>query len=190
MSQDCGYQHKQGVNQGSIEYGTNSGSKTENLEVMGTSLLGYITFIILFLAVTKAKGSPIYGSNLSSDLTDLKSLLERLEDRLPAEEPPVPPQDVFAQNYDTADISNPGSSWTGDSSRSQTDMVYNRGSWGLPEKLSPLKSKLQELLNVPRSMRMSTRCFGGRIDTIGSKSGMGCNSHRQFPEEGRTDDRQ
>ncbi|XP_053547128.1 natriuretic peptides A [Bombina bombina] len=145
---------------------------------MGTSLVVYMSFILLILAVIKARGNPMYGSVLSSDLTDLKSLLERLEDRLPAEEPVAPLQDPFAQNYDTSDSSNPASSWTGDSSRPQTEMVYNRGPWAQPDKISPLKNKLRELLNAPRSMRRSSDCFGGRIDRIGAQSGMGCNRVR------------
>ncbi|MEE6521419.1 hypothetical protein FKM82_019626 [Ascaphus truei] len=145
---------------------------------MGTSFVGYITCVLLLLALMKARGNPVHSSILSSDLTDLKSLLELLEDRLPAEEPPVPTQDLFAQNYDIADLSNPASSWTGEATRPQTDMVYNRGSWGFPDKLSPLKSKLRELLNAPRSLRRSSDCFGSRIDRIGAQSSMGCNNHR------------
>ncbi|KAM4702886.1 natriuretic peptides A-like [Rhinophrynus dorsalis] len=147
---------------------------------MGTSIVGYITFFLLLLAVIKANGSPGYNSFLSSDLTDLKSLLERLEDRVPAEEPPAQPQDLFGQIYDSADSSNSAPSWTGDVARPQTDMVYSKGSWGLPDKLSPQRSRLRELLNLPKSMRRSSDCFGGRIDRIGAQSGMGCNSHREW----------
>ncbi|KAE8591866.1 hypothetical protein XENTR_v10018595 [Xenopus tropicalis] len=144
---------------------------------MGTSFVGYFTFIFFLLALMKARGSPAYSSILSSDLTDLKNILERLE--APAEEPVAPSQDLFAQNFDVADASNSAPSWTGEAVRPQSDTVFNRGSsWETPDKLSRLKSKLRELLNSPKSLRRSSDCFGGRIDRIGAQSGMGCNSHR------------
>ncbi|NP_001080999.1 atrial natriuretic factor precursor [Xenopus laevis] len=146
---------------------------------MQTSFVGYFTLIFFLLSLMKAKGSPAYSSVLSSDLTDLKNILERLEDRVTAEEPMAPSQDLFAQNYDAADSSNSAPSWTGEAIRPQSDIIYNKGSsWETPDKLSRLKSKLRELLNSPRSLRRSSDCFGGRIDRIGAQSGMGCNSHR------------
>ncbi|XP_053307843.1 natriuretic peptides A-like [Spea bombifrons] len=145
---------------------------------MGTSLIKRVTFVLLLFALTKAGENSAYGSMLSSDLSDLKDILSRLEERLPAEEPEVPSQDLFAQNYDSADSANSAPSWNGEASRSQPDLAYNKGSWALPEKLTPLKSKLRELLNAPRSFRRGSDCFGSRIDRIGAQSGMGCNSKR------------
>ncbi|XP_063798080.1 natriuretic peptides A-like [Pseudophryne corroboree] len=142
---------------------------------METSVVGYFTFVLLLLALTKVHGGPAYSSVLSSDLSDLKGLLERLEDKLPAEEAEVPAQDLFLPNYDSADSSNAAPAWTGDAAHPPADMGYNRGSWAQPEKMTPLKNKLRELLNAPRSMRRSSDCFGSRIDRIGAQSGMGCN---------------
>ncbi|CAH2320534.1 natriuretic peptides A [Pelobates cultripes] len=144
---------------------------------MGALFVQYTTFAFLLLAVMESIGSPAYGSILSSDLSDLKDILSRLEDKLPSEDVEAPSPDLFAQNYDTVDLSNSAPSWTGEASRPQSDLAYNKGSWGPPDKLSPLKNKLRELLNVPRSMRRSD-CFGSRIDKIGAQSGMGCNSRR------------
>lgn len=39
---------------------------------MGTSFVGYFTFVLLLLALTKVRGGPAYNSPLSSDLSDLK----------------------------------------------------------------------------------------------------------------------
>lgn len=103
-----------------------------------------------------------------------QGLLERLEDRLPVEEAEAPAQDIFAPNYDSADSSNSAPSLTVEAARPGADMVYNRGSWAQQEKSSPLRNKLRELLNAPRSMRRSSDCFGSRIDRIGAQSGMGC----------------
>ncbi|XP_073457421.1 natriuretic peptides A isoform X1 [Aquarana catesbeiana] len=141
---------------------------------MGTSFVGYLTFVLLLLALTKVRGGPAYNSPLSSDLSDLKGLLERLEDRLPVEEVETPVQDIFAPNYDSADSSNSAPSLTVEAARPGADMMYNRGSWTQQEKSSPLRNKLRELLNAPRSMRRSSDCFGSRIDRIGAQSGMGC----------------
>ncbi|XP_077113546.1 natriuretic peptides A-like [Ranitomeya variabilis] len=151
---------------------------------MGTAILGDFTCLLLLLALTKVHGGPAYSSIISSDLSDLKGLLERLEDKLPVEEPEVPGQDLFIGNYDSSDplqSSNSAPSWAGEAARPPADMGYSRGSWTPPEKISPLKNKLRELLTAPRSMRRSSDCFGSRIDRIGSQSGMGCG--RRFSRE-------
>uniref|UniRef100_A0A8C5WHL6 Natriuretic peptides A n=1 Tax=Leptobrachium leishanense TaxID=445787 RepID=A0A8C5WHL6_9ANUR len=144
---------------------------------MGALFVQCITFGFLLLAIMESRGSPAYGSILSSDLSDLKDIISRLEDKLPMEEAEAPSQDLFAQNYDVGESSNSASSWAGEAARPQTDLTYSKGSWGPPDKLSPLKSKLRELFNAPRSFRKSD-CFGARIDRIGAQSGMGCNSRR------------
>ncbi|XP_056399433.1 natriuretic peptides A-like [Hyla sarda] len=151
---------------------------------MGTSIVAYFTCLLLLLTLTKVHGGPVYSSMISSDLSDLKGLLERLEDKLPAEEPEVPAQDLFMGNYDSLDSiqsSNSAPSWPGEGSRPPADLGYNRGSWAQPDRVSPLKNKLRELLNAPRSMRRSSDCFGSRIDRIGAQSGMGCG--RRFSRE-------
>ncbi|XP_075046337.1 natriuretic peptides A-like [Mixophyes fleayi] len=137
---------------------------------MGTSIVGYFTLVLLLLALTRVHGGPAYSSILSSDLSDLKGLLERLEDKLPVEESEVPAQD-FVPNYDSSDSSNSAPSWVGEAARPLADMGYNRGSWAQQEKMTPLKNKLRELLNAPRRR---SDCFGSRIDRIGAQSGMGC----------------
>ncbi|KAM4016890.1 natriuretic peptides A-like [Anomaloglossus baeobatrachus] len=152
---------------------------------MGTAILGNLSCLLLLLALTtKSYGGPVYNAMISSDLSDLKGLLERLEDKLPVEEPEIPAQDVFVGNYDSSDplqSANSAPSWAGEAARPPADMGYNRGSWAQPDKISPLKNKLRELLNAPRSMRRSSDCFGSRIDRIGTQSGMGCG--RRFSRE-------
>ncbi|XP_069804759.1 natriuretic peptides A [Dendropsophus ebraccatus] len=151
---------------------------------MGTSDIGRFTCLLLLLALTTVHGGPVYGSMMSSDLSDLKGLLERLEDKLPVEEPEVPAQDLFMGNYDSSDsLQSPNSassSWPGEAARPPADMGY-RGSWAQPDRMSPLKNKLRELMSAPRSMRRSSDCFGSRIDRIGAQSGMGCG--RRFSRE-------
>ncbi|KAG9481889.1 hypothetical protein GDO78_010884, partial [Eleutherodactylus coqui] len=144
---------------------------------MATSIIGYFTCLLLFLALTKVHGSPVYSSMISSDLSDLKGLLERLEDKLPVEEAEVPAQDIYMGNYDSSDLlqsSNSAPSWPAEAAHLPADMGYNKGSWAQPDKISPLKNKLRELLNAPRSMRRSSDCFGTRIDRIGAQSNLGC----------------
>ncbi|KAG8568428.1 hypothetical protein GDO81_013994 [Engystomops pustulosus] len=151
---------------------------------MGTSMVGCFTCLLLLLALTKVHGVPVYSSVISSDLSDLKGLLERLEDKLPVEEPEVPAQDLFMGNYDSSDsLQSPNSapSWPGEAARPSAELGFNRGPWVQADKISPLKNRLRELLNAPRSMRRSSDCFGSRIDRIGAQSGMGCG--RRFSRE-------
>lgn len=68
--------------------------------------------------------------------------------------------------------------WTGEVSPAQRDGgALGRGPWDSSDRSALLKNKLKALLAAPRSLRRSS-CFGGRIDRIGTQSGLGCNSFR------------
>ncbi|XP_067423544.1 natriuretic peptides A-like [Emydura macquarii macquarii] len=144
-----------------------------------------LLLLLLLLLLTKpqgrAKAHPIYSSVSTSELADFKTLLDRLEDKLPSEE-----EDAgLSQGYNEQNEEAPGGAarplapWNGEYARPQReDLVYGRSSWELPEKPSAPRSKLRALLNSPRSMRRFSDCFGQRIDRIGAQSGLGCNTYR------------
>lgn len=68
--------------------------------------------------------------------------------------------------------------WTGEVSPAQRDGgALGRGPWDSSDRSALLKNKLKALLAAPRSLRRSS-CFGGRMDRIGTQSGLGCNSFR------------
>ncbi|XP_078498333.1 natriuretic peptides A [Lissotriton helveticus] len=143
---------------------------------MGTPCLSLLLPLVLGLQLTAA-GSPLYGAISRSDLADLETLVERLEDRLPDEQGLGLSQGAMGQSYETGEVSNPRSSLDGDVIRPQLESSQTRGSWELPDKTTPIRNRLRELLNSPRSFRRSSDCFGGKIDKIGAQSGMGCNNH-------------
>uniref|UniRef100_A0A8C8RQ27 Natriuretic peptide A n=1 Tax=Pelusios castaneus TaxID=367368 RepID=A0A8C8RQ27_9SAUR len=143
---------------------------------MGALTTAVLRFPLLLLLLfnmkpqQRVKAHPIYSSASISELADFKTLLDRLEDKLPPEEADETP----------GDVSHPLAPWNGEYIRPQReDLAYGRSSWELPEKpSSSLKSKLRALLNSPRSMRRFSDCFGQRLDRIGTQSGLGCNSYR------------
>ncbi|KAJ1145298.1 hypothetical protein NDU88_011588 [Pleurodeles waltl] len=144
---------------------------------MVTLCLNLLLSLVLGLQLGAA-GNPLYGAISRSDLADLETLMERLEDRLPNEDGLGPSQGAVGQSYETGEVSNPRSSLDGDVTRPQLeDTLTQGGSWELPDKTSPIRNRLRELLNSPRSFRRSSNCFGGKIDKIGAQSGMGCNNH-------------
>nr|ABA82082.1 atrial natriuretic peptide [Chelodina longicollis] len=142
--------------------------------------------LLLLLLTTKphgrAQAHPIYSSVSTSELADFKTLLDRLEDKLPSEEADAGlSQGYNEQNEEAPDgASRPLAPWNSEYARPQRGgLAYGRNSWELPEKLSSApRSKLRALLNAPRSMRRFSDCFGQRIDRIGAQSGLGCNSYR------------
>ncbi|XP_010873850.1 natriuretic peptides A isoform X2 [Esox lucius] len=112
----------------------------------------------------------------ASDLVQLKNLLERFEETLAsvaiAENPAV---DYEGPNSESEQSQNnpgwdmvqeaPQRSVLSDIREQTTDESYSRA--------QSLKNKLQDLLMASRSKAVSG-CFGGRMDRIGTASGLGC----------------
>uniref|UniRef100_A0A674KBG4 Natriuretic peptides A n=1 Tax=Terrapene triunguis TaxID=2587831 RepID=A0A674KBG4_9SAUR len=154
---------------------------------MGSLTAAALRFPLLLLLLTMkpqggAKAHPVYSSASAAELADFKTLLDRLEDKLPSEEAEAGlSQDMNEQDEEVpGDASRPLASRNSDYVRPQREgLAYGRNSWELPEKPpSALRSKLRALLNSPRSTRRFSDCFGQRIDRIGAQSGLGCNSYR------------
>ncbi|XP_030393137.1 natriuretic peptides A-like [Gopherus evgoodei] len=155
---------------------------------MGSLTAATLQFPLLLLLLLsmkpqgRAKAHPMYSSASAAELADFKTLLDRLEDKLPLEAAETGlSQEMNERNEEApGDASRPLAPRNSDYVRSQREgLAYGRNSWELPEKPpSALRSKLRALLNSPRSMRRFSDCFGQRIDRIGVQSGLGCNSYR------------
>ncbi|XP_006885955.1 PREDICTED: natriuretic peptides A [Elephantulus edwardii] len=145
-----------------------------------TITMGFLLFLTSQLP-GQARANPVYTSVSNADLMDFKNLLDRLEDKMPLEDEVVPPQVLSEQNEEAEVALSPfpeGSPWTREASSAQQDAgALGRGSWDSSERSALLKNKLRALLAAPRSLRRSS-CFGGRMDRIGTQSGLGCNSFR------------
>ncbi|XP_050787535.1 natriuretic peptides A-like [Gopherus flavomarginatus] len=154
---------------------------------MGSLTAATLRFPLVLLLLSmkpqgRGKAHPVYSSASAAELADFKTLLDRLEDKLPLEAAETGlSQEMNEQNEEApGDASRPLAPRNSDYVRSQREgLTYGRNSWELPEKPpSALRSKLRALLNSPRSMRRFSDCFGQRIDRIGAQSGLGCNSYR------------
>uniref|UniRef100_A0A8C3SD69 Natriuretic peptides A n=1 Tax=Chelydra serpentina TaxID=8475 RepID=A0A8C3SD69_CHESE len=154
---------------------------------MGSLTAAALRFPLLLLLLTmkpqgRAKAHPMYSSASAAELADFKTLLDRLEDKLPSEAAQAGlSQEMNEQNEEApGDASRPLAPWNSEYVRPQREgLAYGRDSWELPEKPpSALRSTLRALLNAPRSTRRFSDCFGQRIDRIGAQSGLGCNNYR------------
>ncbi|XP_004863618.1 natriuretic peptides A [Heterocephalus glaber] len=140
--------------------------------------------LLLFLAFQlpgQAQANPVYNGMSNTDLVDFKNLLDHLEEKMPLEDEVIMPQVASEQNEEAGAILSvlpEAPSWTGEANPVQRDGgALGRGPWDSSDRSALLKSKLRALLTAPRSLRRSS-CFGGRIDRIGTQSGLGCNSFR------------
>ncbi|XP_005292870.2 natriuretic peptides A-like [Chrysemys picta bellii] len=153
---------------------------------MGSLTAAALRFSLLLMFSMKPQGGanahPAYSSASAAELADFKTLLDRLEDKLPSEEAEAGLSQEMKEQDEEApgDASRPLGPRNSNYVRPQREgLAHGRNSWELPEKPpSALRSKLRALLNSPRSMRRFSDCFGQRIDRIGAQSGLGCNSYR------------
>ncbi|XP_062315660.1 natriuretic peptides A [Osmerus eperlanus] len=139
--------------------------------MMRTALLWGILVLLCQQVLVR---SHVVGRTYSAnDLAQLKNLLERFEETMVAvvqAEDPVPDYEEMNPNPE----------------QRQTNLGWDR----TPEELNPppieprepdeghsrtqsQKSRLQDLLMATRSKLSG--CFGGRLDRIGTSSGLGCN---------------
>ncbi|KAJ8371192.1 hypothetical protein SKAU_G00112200 [Synaphobranchus kaupii] len=111
----------------------------------------------------------------AKDLARLKSLLEQFEDTLAREEVAGDdsPVDYEDTTQEEAEQGQPGLEWD----RVQTGQGPNSGPRGTEKGYQAQRSRLQDLLMSTRS-KTTSPCFGGRLDRIGSYSGLGCNSRK------------
>ncbi|XP_053257064.1 natriuretic peptides A-like [Podarcis raffonei] len=133
---------------------------------------------IPFLLVLFFIGGQLEGRAAhSSELADLKALLELLEDRLEfgGKESELQPNDETAR-----DVSQASATWDTEYARPQGEGAFSPSSWEQPVAREPAaaRNKLRALFNSPRSLQRSSNCFGQRLDRIGTSTGLGCNRNR------------
>ncbi|KAM8829947.1 natriuretic peptides A-like [Synchiropus picturatus] len=110
----------------------------------------------------------------TSDLVQLKSLLERFEETL-AE---AAQQEVDNGDYETNKEQERSQGWSSDQEGNQESRLSSR-SQSPDEAQSRALSQKNHLLDLLMTARKRTSgCFGARMDRIGNTSGLGCNSGR------------
>ncbi|XP_029433691.1 natriuretic peptides A-like [Rhinatrema bivittatum] len=128
-------------------------------------------FLMLIIHFHSSGANPMYDLSPSQELDNLKTVLERLQEKFALIE-------ALDSNAELQELGVQGSiqsepSDDSDNLQSESRMVPNNP---MSFKDSLLKS-LRGLQN-PKMMRESS-CFGRRIDRIGSLSGLGCNGARK-----------
>lgn len=108
----------------------------------------------------------------TSDLVQIKSLLERLEETLAeaAQEEMSPELDYEGGNQEELERDPIGRGWTPSREEGQPADGHSR----TPSQSQ--KSRLQDLLMATRSRAFG--CFGSRMDRNGNTSGLGCKNGR------------
>ncbi|CAF90579.1 unnamed protein product, partial [Tetraodon nigroviridis] len=108
----------------------------------------------------------------ASDLSQLKSLLERFEESVSEADQDQNPELDQEAEYDTRD-EEPGRGWNLDLLKNQDAATAGRSELHTP---SGQRNHLQDLLMSLR--KRASSCFGARMDRIGNASGLGCNNGR------------
>ncbi|XP_030640282.1 natriuretic peptides A [Chanos chanos] len=110
--------------------------------------------------------------NSANTIAKLKGFLQQFEEALASEEPADK-----AVDYEDATLSTeqgqPEMAWQSDSEAQNTAREDGTPRGGYEAQ----RNRLMDLLTATRSKTFSG-CFGGRLDRIGSSSGLGCNSKR------------
>ncbi|XP_071752500.1 natriuretic peptides A [Centroberyx gerrardi] len=123
--------------------------------------------------------SHVLGRSYStSDLAQLKSLLERFEETLAEATQEEDSEADYEGTDQEPERSQAGRGWSSDQEGGQHPSISERPQ--LPaegrSRIPSQRSRLQDLLMATRSR--SSGCFGARMDRIGNASGLGCNNGR------------
>ncbi|TMS07618.1 Natriuretic peptides A, partial [Larimichthys crocea] len=114
----------------------------------------------------------------TSDLTQLKSLLERFEETLAeAAQEEDSEADYEGTNQDP-EHSQASREWSLDQEGDQGPLISERSQSPAEghSRTASQRSHLQDLLMTTR--KRTSSCFGARMDRIGNASGLGCNNGR------------
>ncbi|XP_056897449.1 natriuretic peptides A [Takifugu flavidus] len=130
--------------------------------------------LLLLLGQHTQVNSHVLGRPFSaSDSSQLKSLLERLEETISEADQEQNPELDQEVEYDIRD-QDPGQRWNLDLGRDQDQVTATRSE--IHSRPSVQRSHLQDLLMSLR--KRASSCFGARMDRIGNASGLGCNNGR------------
>ncbi|XP_034732781.1 natriuretic peptides A [Etheostoma cragini] len=129
--------------------------------------------LVLLCQHTLVSSHVLGRTSSTSDLAQLKSILERFEENL---------ADAAQEEDSEADYEGtnqqPESSQGWNQEANQEPLISERSQ--LPaeahSRAASQRSRLQDLLMTAR--KLSSGCFGARMDRIGNASGLGCNNGR------------
>uniref|UniRef100_UPI0037E9ADA7 natriuretic peptides A n=1 Tax=Semicossyphus pulcher TaxID=241346 RepID=UPI0037E9ADA7 len=137
--------------------------------------------LLLLLVQHTLVSSHVLGRPSStSDLAQLKSLLQRFEETLAeaAQGEEDSEADYEARNQET-EHSQTGRGWSPEQEVDQEALVPDRSqsaAEGRSRAEANQRSRLHDLLLTAR--KRASGCFGARMDRIGNASGLGCNNGR------------
>ncbi|MGH0146179.1 UNVERIFIED_CONTAM: hypothetical protein FKN15_016231 [Acipenser sinensis] len=135
---------------------------------MGKIAVGY-GFLLLLVFQLGVRASTLFNKYNVQELSSLKDLLERLEEKLsPGEE-----SDVYAGSEDLVNDPEEDADLILDNVRKQTEKEFYKPAGFREENLQ--RGRLRSIATSARSMN---GCFGNRIERIGSWSSLGCNNSR------------
>ncbi|XP_030590220.1 natriuretic peptides A [Archocentrus centrarchus] len=114
----------------------------------------------------------------TTDLAQLKSLLERFEETLAEAVQEEELQTDYEDMNQEPKRSQPSQGWGLDQERNQEALISERAQPPNEDhsKTASQRTRLQDLLMATR--KRTSGCFGARMDRIGNASGLGCNSGR------------
>ncbi|CAJ1055208.1 natriuretic peptides A [Xyrichtys novacula] len=132
--------------------------------------------LVLLCQHTLVSGHVLGRQSSTSDLSELKSLLQRFEETL-AEAVQEEGRNSEADYEGTNQVpeqSQTGRGWNPEQEVDQEALIPER-SEGPNRTAASMRSRLQDLLLTARK---KSSCFGARMDRIGNSSGLGCNNGR------------
>ncbi|XP_034551190.1 natriuretic peptides A [Notolabrus celidotus] len=131
--------------------------------------------LVLLCQHSLVSGHVLGRPSSSSDLAQLKSLLQRFEETLAeaAQEEGNSEADYEETNQEP-EQRQAGQGWSPEQEVDQEALIPER-SEGRSRTAASTRSRLQDLLLTARK---KSSCFGARMDRIGNASGLGCNNGR------------
>ncbi|XP_008288393.1 natriuretic peptides A [Stegastes partitus] len=128
--------------------------------------------LVLLFQQTLVSSHVLGRPSSTSDLTQLKSLLERFEETLAdAAQEEIDPEADYEEINQRPE---PGQGWSLDREENREPVISERTQKAAEGRSQ--RNRLQDLLLTAR--KRASGCFGARMDRIGNSSGLGCNSGR------------
>ncbi|XP_023267316.1 natriuretic peptides A [Seriola lalandi dorsalis] len=114
----------------------------------------------------------------TSDLAQLKSLLERFEETLAAAAQEEDSEADYEGTNQEPERSQTSRGWSINQEGDQEPLISDRSQAPAEghNRATSQRSRLQDLLMATR--KRASSCFGARMDRIGNASGLGCNNGR------------
>ncbi|CAN9515881.1 unnamed protein product [Ophioblennius macclurei] len=133
--------------------------------------------LVLLCQQTLVSGHVLGRPSSASDLTQLKSLLERFEETLSEAAQDEDSEADYEATNQEPERSQPRG-WFPDQEGNQESLASDRASTAAEghSRSSSQRNHLLDLLMTAR--KRSSGCFGSRMDRIANASGLGCNSGR------------